>query len=623
MKFRDLKLGWKLGTGFGAVLTLLSIVAIVGWAGAARLQGDINELIHHEVHGYQEAAAAQADFYRLRVAVNQTLNAGTNAERSKLLQELGKIEEDLAAQLAEEEGEENAGEEDEEHRQMAAIEEAARKAAAAYFVELRKFERAIAAGKLKDAENLAGGSMRRLATEEVHPALDLLLETFTKATEEMDAITTQNAQTVKTLLLVLTISAITVGILMAWVATRSVVAPAGQLVERLSTLESTCLTSLTASLKAISAGDFTVKASSATEPVPNPSKDELGHACETFNLMLAKIKDATADLNSARSSLSTTVGGIRESAEQVWSDSGRGSGVADAIKQVTSTIGETAHTSQEMASGSEALAQTASDAASSMENMDRSIEEVSALSIKVLDQASAAMDSSSRGKEAIGRLSGALDQISRQSSSSMEAVLVLGEQQEKIGAIVQAIEEIADQTNLLALNAAIEAARAGEHGRGFAVVADEVRKLAERAGSSTKEIANLIHEVRAGVERTHQEMTASVEAVEQGQEVGRLASASLADIAEAASLVKELSLDAQTRAKELAVSAQSVSGLVSQVASISEESAAGSEEISAGLHEVAASASQVSADLSTAAQRLNTLVKGFRIEGEAGLRLAA
>src|SRR5690606_9959702 len=112
-------------------------------------------------------------------------------------------------------------------------------------------------------------------------------------------------------------------------------------------------------------------------------------------------------------------------------------------------------------------------------------------------------------------------------ASSMEE---LGQHSARIGEIVQVIAEIADQTNLLALNAAIEAARAGEHGKGFAVVADEVRKLAERSGAATKDISELIDAIRQGIDVSLEAMQAGTREVQKGTELAAEAGSSLTRI---------------------------------------------------------------------------------------------
>src|SRR5262249_46970260 len=141
-----------------------------------------------------------------------------------------------------------------------------------------------------------------------------------------------------------------------------------------------------------------------------------------------------------------------------------------------------------------------------------------------------------------------MDRIQEQVSASALAVQELGQKGQQIGQIVQAIEDIAQQTNLLALNAAIEAARAGEQGKGFAVVADEVRKLAERSAEATREIAELIDSVRAGVDQAVAAMEASNHEVAEGAATSSEAGKAITGIMEAVVSVSKL---AESNAKSI------------------------------------------------------------------------
>jgi methyl-accepting chemotaxis protein len=228
-------------------------------------------------------------------------------------------------------------------------------------------------------------------------------------------------------------------------------------------------------------------------------------------------------------------------------------------------------------------------------------------------------------------------------------VTELGAKGEQIGAIVETIDDIAEQTNLLALNAAIEAARAGEQGKGFAVVADEVRKLAERSSRATKEIADLIGEVQSGTEAAVEAMAAGAVEVETGAELAEQAAGALqeirnaaaarnvvledmlaavveiralsADVVRATDSIAEIASETNAAAAQMGSASDTVAQSVESIAAISQENSASAEEVSAATEQMSAQAEEVvayAATLAEMAQGLDELVARFRLEsGEA------
>jgi len=173
-----------------------------------------------------------------------------------------------------------------------------------------------------------------------------------------------------------------------------------------------------------------------------------------------------------------------------------------------------------------------------------------------------------------------INKIADSVSRSSEVIHTLGEQSTRISSIVNVIKEIADQTNLLALNAAIEAARAGEQGRGFAVVADEVRKLAERTSLSTKEIATMIDAVQHGMQSAVVRMAEGREQVGAGVQMAAKTGESMSRVQVATHQVINVVEDISTALREQSSASSQIAQNVEKIAQMTEENSAAISEVS-------------------------------------------
>ncbi|QQS09884.1 MAG: methyl-accepting chemotaxis protein [Phycisphaerales bacterium] len=256
--------------------------------------------------------------------------------------------------------------------------------------------------------------------------------------------------------------------------------------------------------------------------------------------------------------------------------------MGELIAQVTRSAREVAGAAQEIDEAMEESTASAKEQSQGVNQIAAAIEELSASAIEVARKAETASgratESGSVAGEGVSVVNETIDQMQSISSvviRTSELVTELGKRGVEIGELVSVIDDIADQTNLLALNAAIEAARAGEHGRGFAVVADEVRKLADRTQKSTAEIGESIQAIRHETQRSVEEMATGRAQVQTGVERATQAGETLQRIVRAASDVTENIRSIAAGAGEQRAASDQISATIQEIASISSSSAEG------------------------------------------------
>ena len=308
-----------------------------------------------------------------------------------------------------------------------------------------------------------------------------------------------------------------------------------------------------------------------TKRLDDSTRDELAEISKYFNLFIEKLRNIIANISQTSSQvaaaaiqLNATAEHIATGAEEVAAQAGT---VATAGEEMSATSGDIAQNCQMAAEGAQRASQTASDGAAVVE-----------------------------------RTVAVMGQIAEKVQESAKTVENLGARSDQIGAIIGTIEDIADQTNLLALNAAIEAARAGEQGRGFAVVADEVRALAERTTRATKEIGEMIKAIQKETKGAVVAMEQGVQQVETGTVEAAKSGHALQDIMQQINDVAMQVNQIATAAEEQTATTSEISNNMMQITEVVQQT-------SQGAHESATAAAQLSGN----AEELQRLVRQFKL----------
>ena len=310
--------------------------------------------------------------------------------------------------------------------------------------------------------------------------------------------------------------------------------------------------------------DFTIRAD-------HRANDEIGHTGRALNELLEKLQ-----------------GNLKS--------------IAERARSVSAAANQMSTTSSEVATASHQQSEAASNMAATVEEMTVSINHVGDRAHDADRIAIESGELARSGEAIISRTVADIDKISSTVNLAADRIRELVENSQQISNVIAVIKEVADQTNLLALNAAIEAARAGEQGRGFAVVADEVRKLAERTATSTQEIAATIESMRSGANEAARSMGVVVDEVGQGVASARQASEAINKIGAGSRKTVDTVEEITSAIREQASAMTSIAQQIESIAQMSEESSA-----------AANNSSQVAKDLDQLAAEMRTIVDTYTL----------
>jgi len=393
-----------------------------------------------------------------------------------------------------------------------------------------------------------------------------------------------------------TLLALAIAVALAYLAARLIVRP---------------MLDLAKSAQLIAKGDLTQRTAIA-------SGDEIGSLAETFNAMsgdlektmtklvraqtqlksvadtvgsrshtvIERVDEQRAVLDEAYQSIDQLNGGVRKITDNVEALSASSEETSSSMLEMVasmeevsrhtdslfSSVEETASATHQMVASINEVDQNVvyltnfvTDTSSSMVEMSASIAEVEANAAKSYDVALAVADAAESGMKAVRETIEGMEQIRQAVSQSNSVVARLGDRSVAIGKILNVIEDVAEQTNLLALNAAILAAQAGEYGKGFSVVAAEIRELSERTASSTREIGSLIRSVQDEVQNALKSMTAGTKLVEEGVSLSHEAGKALNNILDSASKASEMGKEIAAATREQAQGSETVTRSVERL----------------------------------------------------------
>ena len=353
------------------------------------------------------------------------------------------------------------------------------------------------------------------------------------------------------------------------------------------------ITRLMNRIESISNGDL------SHEPLITTSNDEVARLTVATNAMNDQLKNIVTNIQDGASTVTESSNNLKVAAHEV-----------------TNGMTQTTEAMEQIADGTEAQASSASDLRAIMQTFTQNVEHANENSLKVQTHSESVQVMTEDGQKLINDTEQQMYKIDTIVKQAVHRVEGLNNQTREITQLVQVITEIADQTNLLALNAAIEAARAGEQGKGFAVVADEVRKLAEQVSHSVSNISTIVHKIQNETNVVTRSLVEGYEEVEKGSKQTHISSETYRTISVAVTEMVSNIKSVTQNLQHITNNTSDIDNAIENIAAISEQSAASSQQTAATIQEVASSMESVTqnaAQLNGTADKLQEVVQQFKL----------
>lgn len=329
------------------------------------------------------------------------------------------------------------------------------------------------------------------------------------------------------------------------------------------------------------------------------NKDEIGDLAKSFNHMVTSLRAMIQNIDEASQQVASTSEELLASSEQT----------SQATELITESIQQIAVGSESSLKGTIEATEVVSEISKGMDQIAQNIQEVSDASFQTSQAAKT-------GNETIKDSIEQMNLVHHSTEEMSKVITSLGGKSQEISQVISLITNIAEQTNLLALNAAIEAARAGEHGKGFAVVADEVRKLAEQSGHATKDVGQLISEIQKEVDQTVRAMEMGQNRVKEGIVSVNNAGKAFKEITIQVDLVSSQIQDVSAAIEEINASTDQLVQTINEAQKIAEQGAGYSQNVAASAEEQNASMEEIAAAsgmLADMAEKLQQNVSSFKL----------